>query len=412
MNKSYLVTISHKFTLVIFYISLFTSLSLSANNNLNIYLDADRSGAKASGLSIEQGIRTALSEVNNTIGGKKVNLVIRDHHGNAARSLMHLQEFIQDKNALVVFSGLHSTPLLENLNLINNNQILLLDPWAAAGPITRGKSKENWVFRLSIDDTKAGSVIVNSALKEGFKKPYLLLESTGWGKSNVKTMTKALKKQALVPHGIEWFKWNISLTAAKIKLRQIVNSGADAILLVANANEGKTFAKAMLTIKPEQRLPVRSHWGITGGNFTEVITAKDRAQIDLKFLQTRFSFISSPATKLSKQALQQASKLFPQLIKSAKDIKAPTGFIHGYDLTRILIAASSKGLTGNTKQMRLQIKQQLENLPTKVNGLIKTYHKPFSPYNINNLNAHEALSSKDFVMAYYDDKDQIRLVNH
>ncbi len=163
MNKSYLVTISHKFTLVIFYISLFTSLSLSANNNLNIYLDADRSGAKASGLSIEQGIRTALSEVNNTIGGKKVNLVIRDHHGNAARSLMHLQEFIQDKNALVVFSGLHSTPLLENLNLINNNQILLLDPWAAAGPITRGKSKENWVFRLSIDDTKAGSVIVNSA---------------------------------------------------------------------------------------------------------------------------------------------------------------------------------------------------------------------------------------------------------
>ena len=384
--------------------------STSAQPAYHIYLDADQTGAKASGVSIEQGIRTALHQINNTLAGQSVKLIVKDHHGSSLRSKRHLKEFLKDPLALAIFSGLHSPPLLDNLAFINENKILLLDPWAAAGPITRYSKGENWVYRLSVDDSKAGNVIVNSAIKEGFTKPYLLLEETGWGKSNFKTMNKALTEQGLKAAGTQWFNWNLGETSAKMMLRDITASKADCILMVANAHEGKTFAKALLSLPKNNRLPIRSHWGITGGDFPAIINAQDRKELDLKFLQTRFSFISSPATPFSEKTFKDAQQLFPNAIQFKQDIKAPTGFIHAYDLTRLLISAiDNSTLTGDIHQKRSSIRQALEKLNSPIKGLIKTYKRPFKPFTKNNKDAHEALSIEDLVMAFYGDKNQIIL---
>lgn len=395
------------------FISLFI-LSISpflvAQETIRLYIDADRTGAKASGIAIEQGIRVALDEVNNQLAGRDVELVIRDHHGSSVRSKRHLDEYLKDDKALLVYSGLHSPPLLNNLRFINENQILVLDPWAAAGPITRFSGPENWIFRLSVDDTKAGTVIVENALKEGLTKPYLLLEETGWGKSNLKTMRSALERKGLAPVGVQWFNWNLGETGAKIMLRDIAASGADSILMVANAPEGKTFAKSMLALTEKERLPLRSHWGITGGDFANVIDADLRKQLDLKFLQTSFSFISSKETPLSEKVFLTAKNLFPNTIKEYADIQAPTGFVHAYDLTRLLIAAVNKApLTGNIIEDRALIRDAMENLNIPVQGLIKNYQKPFSVFDGSNPDAHEALGIDDLVMAYYGEDNQILL---
>jgi len=388
-----------------------TSAVCRAEGSLSLYIDADRTGTKASGLAIEKGIRTALSEVDNRLGPHAVELKIRDHRGSSVRSRMHLDEYLKDDSALAVFSGLHSPPLLSNLNFINKKQALVLDPWAAAGPITRPKTEENWIFRLSVDDTKAGKVISNEAvLKEGFSKPYLLLEETGWGKSNLKTMTAALEALNIEPAGVHHFNWSLGENAARIALRKIVQSGADVIFLVANAPEGKTFVKAMLSLTPEERLPIRSHWGITGGDFPQEITKQQRAQIDLSFIQTRFSFINHGKRPRAKKVLQLAQTLFPEEITKAEDIKAPTGFIHSYDLTRILIAAVKQvKFTGDIVEDRKLVHHALENLEEPVVGLIKTYNKPFQKYSTETPDAHEALGEKDFVMGYYGNNDEIIL---
>ena len=383
-----------------------------AQNTIHIYIDADRTNAKSSGIAIERGIRVALDEVNNQIAGHSVKLIIRDHHGSAVRSKGHLKEYLEDSNALVVFGGLHSPPLLENLKFIHDNKILVLAPWAAAGPITRYPSEENWVFRLSVDDSKAGKVIVDHALKEGFKRPYLLLEETGWGKSNYKTMTMALAQKGMIPEGVKWFNWSLGSTGAKILLRDIYASEADVILMVANAPEGKTFAEVSLILATEfsnrNPIPIRSHWGITGGDFPKVVDAKMREKLDLKFLQTRFSFVSSEPTELSKAVLERTKKLFPDKIKSAADITAPTGFIHAYDLTRLLITALSEtGMSGDPLKDRASLRKALENLKQPVTGLIKTYKQPFSPFNKQTPDAHEALNSEDLVMGAFDKDNRI-----
>ncbi len=392
-------------------ISLLFSIDV-LSNVVHLYIDADRSGAKESGVSIEQGIRTALSEVKSKLAGFDVKIVIRDHHGSTPRSKKHLLEYLSDPKALVLFSGMHSPPLLAHRDFINKNGILVLNPWAAAGPITRYPSNENWIFRLSIDDTKAGYVLVNYAIDiEQFKHPYLLLENTGWGKSNESTIRKALEQKGISAKGVEWFNWNLGLTGAKVKLRKIYNSGADVIVLVANATEGKTIALATSQLMKEQQLPVRSHWGITGGDFTKVINNDIRQCIDFMFLQTKFSFLNNSRSIFSYTVFEYAKRTFPDTIKDVYDIQAPTGFIHAYDLTRLLIAAvEDVGLTGNMISDRSNVRTALENITKPVQGLLKTYQKPFSVFSANDMDAHEALDATDLTMARFGRLGEILLV--
>ncbi|UTW49974.1 ABC transporter substrate-binding protein [Bacterioplanoides sp. SCSIO 12839] len=387
------------------------SLSLHAApyERLRIYLDADQTGAAASGRSIMQGISLALSRQDNQIQGVPVEIIIKDHRGNSRRSLAHLKTFLKDEQGLAVVSGLHSPPLLAHKDFINNSGILMLTPWAAAGPITRrgtnGLDDERWIFRLSIDDTKAGQTITHHALNEGFKSPFLLLEDTGWGRSNNKTMMLTLKEHGLQPAGLHWFHWGLSEDSARIILRDINRSGADVIFMVANAQEGKAISRALLSLPESQRLPVRSHWGITGGNFAEDIGKDGLSRLDLKFIQTRFSF-AGQLTPYAKDVFSAAKAHFEE-IESPEDIKAPTGFIHGYDLmTLFLNAANQITFSGDIDQDRLALRDAMYQLKTSQPGLVKDYQQPFSKVGID---GHEALNQNDYVMGYFTPDGNIRL---
>jgi branched-chain amino acid transport system substrate-binding protein len=392
--------------LVIFY-----SENVHGQQKYTIYLDADFSGASASSLAIQQGITTALAEVDSQIQGIEFEVVLKDHRANSLRSLRNLEAFLADDQALMVFSGLHSPPLLANKSFINDNDILLLDPWAAAGPITRSSSSENWIFRLSIDDSNAGRFITNKAIEQGFVKPYLLLEDTGWGRSNEKTMTQALEEVSMKATGISWFNWGVGENHAKVLLRDIKASGADVIFFVGNSAEGATFINAMSELPQDVYLPIRSHWGITGGDFTENVTASQREHMDLQFIQTNFSFLNDNLSILAKSVLTTAIKSNTN-IRQLTDIEAQTGFIHAYDLMKIVIAAIDQvKLTGEKNRDKALVHYALEHLEQSVQGLLKNYQRPFTPYSEVNFNAHEALSIEDYAMGKYTPNNEIILLN-
>lgn len=394
-----------------FLLFILISGSAYSQQPLKIYIDADRSGAKASGLSIEQGVRAGLDGIGNQLNGRDVEVVIRDHRGSTPRSKRHLNEFVQDPNALLVVSGLHSPPLLANRDFINEQKILTLDPWAAAGPITRPKTAENWIYRLSVDDTVAGEMITKYAAKEGFKKPYLLLEDTGWGNSNLKTMSEAIKNTNGTLMGVSRFKWGIGKSESDSIAIRVKNSGADVVFLVANANEAKQLLNSLMGNPATKHLPIRSHWGIAGGSFAEDATEVVK-QIDLKFIQTKFSFLSTKESVVADKAFASAQKLYPEKIKKKEDIKAPTGFVHAYDLMLLLNeAAKTVSWSNDIKQDRLAIKKALERIKNPVQGLVKLYKEPFQPYLVTTPNAHEALGMDDLVMGRFDQSGLILLDN-
>jgi len=376
-----------------------------------IYLDADFTSAWGSSISIEQGIATALSEVGYKLGGFTVELKRQDHRGNARRSLDHLKQYVSNPKALAVFAGLHSPPLLENRDFININKILVLNPWAAAGPITRYPSLENWIFRLSIDDSKAGfALVTHGIVKRNLKRPALLLEQTGWGESNRKTMVRALDETGLSTSGIYWFNWGLKNHGARLLLRKIIESDADSILLVANAPEAQAICKALIQLQGEKHLPVVSHWGLTGGNFPLVIDKDMRKNLDLTFLQTSFSFFSEYQTPLALEVASKATSLFPEQLSDISNILAPSGFVHGYDLTKLLIAAADQvEFTGNVENDRLLLRNSLENIRRPVKGLIKTYKRPFEQFSPEVPDAHEALGADDLILGRYNENNHIIL---
>ena len=102
--------------------------------------------------------------------------------------------------------------------------------------------------------------------------------------------------------------------------------------------------------------------------------------------------------------------MFPAYFETT-NIKAPAGFIHGYDIASVLIAATNKvTLTQDAQTNRTAIKVALESIDKPVRGLVKTYQKPYAPFSDDNFDAREALGSKDYCMAMYDEKDAVKLL--
>jgi branched-chain amino acid transport system substrate-binding protein len=378
---------------------------------VHIYLDADQTNSANAGAAIELGVRAALHEANNKLGGYPVELIVKDHHGSSPRSQYHLEQFSEDPKGLIVFGGMHSPPLLSSREYINDNEILTLIPWAAATPITRPKHNNNWIFRLSIDDSKAGKVIIENALRSfKSKSPFLLLEDSGWGRANKKTIQKTLDHHKIKMLGSFNFQWGIGHFKAREMIEEAVLKGADSLVLIANAAEGLSFVKANLAMPTEKQLPISSHWGITGGKFVSQLSADELAKLKLQFIQTDYSSFLNQTNKSAIEALLSAAKILGKEELKPNDIAAPAGFVHAYDLTKILIAACSQiKLSGNALSDRRLIKKQLENLSIPVDGIIKRYASPFSKYTLDNIDAHEALQSEDLLMAHYQLNGKIQL---
>ena len=380
---------------------------------IRIYQDADLSNHRKSSESIQKGIELAFSEIGNSISGYSVEFKYLNHRGNVVRSKMNYEKFINDPKALAIFSGIHSPPLIKNRDFINKSKALTLVPWAAGAPISRYPSSENWIFRLSLDDARAAPVLVDFAMKnKKCKSPHLLLENTPWGDSNLTGISNSLIKYGIVNATATRFGWNMGEQSSRMILREILENGHDCILLVANSVEGAIIIQSLLDIDAEDKLKIISHWGITGGNFHEIINATKRTNIDLSFIQSCFAFTNSVQSDFAKDVFSRLKKKYRSEINIPEDLHSAVGFIHAYDLTRVLIAAIKQtGLTGDIKIDRNAIRLALENLQSEVQGLVKTYKKPFAQFDAkNNVNAHEALNSNDFCMARFGYADEILIL--
>lgn len=381
-----------------------------------IYQDADFSRHSESADSIKKGIELAFDEIDNQIHGHQIKFKYLDHRGKVNLSKKNYEAFAEDPEALVVFSGMHSPPLIKNRAFINESKALTLVPWAAGGPITRYPDEENWIFRLSIDDTRAAPVILNYAIEQkGCSSPALFLEKTPWGDGNLRTMWNHLEDRGISNVKVRRFDWNTQEKGATALLGDAIDSGSNCVVFVGNAIEGATFAQAMINLPQEKRVPIVSHWGITGGDFHVEINHLDREQVDISFIQSCFAFTDPEGqSEFSRDVFQRLSKKYPEEIREAGDIKSAVGLIHAYDLSRLLIQAIHEAkLTGDTKEDRNAIRVALENLQSEVQGLVKTYRRPFSVFNADTApNAHEALDPESFCMAKYGSDNEIVLVSH
>ncbi len=337
--------------------------------------------------AIELGLRAAIVEINaagGVLGGRPIKLVVKDNRAILARSSSNMAEFVSTPDLVAVFGGRFSPLVIAQLPAVKAAKLPYLIAWAAADPVIDNGMNPNYVFRLSLRDSLAMPLLLKTAEQRGFDKVGLLLLNGAWGNSNLAAAQKymlGIESQKIV--GISWYN-SIDTTLIK-QYKNLTDAGAEAVILVAN-NEGIILVREVAALPKKQRVPIISHWGITGVDFFKNTSAALR-KVDLSVVQT-FSFFTADKQTLAR--FMKALKLSSG-IRHIKDIRAPSNVAHAYDLMHIL--AKAINLAGSTE--RSAIRDALEKVPEH-QGLVKLYQPPFSP------DRHEALTPAELLMARYD----------
>lgn len=346
------------------------------------------SGASAqSGEAITRGLTIAIDEINakgGLLGGRKLVLVQRDDESTPPKGILAARELISTEKVAAIFGGIDTPVGLATVPVINKEKTVYMAVWAAGTGITRNGASPNFAFRVSAVDVLVDIKLLDYANKKfGSKKPGLMLINNPWGESNEKGLTAADKDNNDVEIvGIEKFEnADVDMTP---QLTRLKDKGADSIILVVNAPPGAQVMKSRERLG--WKAPVVSHWGISGGRFPELAgpTAGDA-----HFVQT-YSFFGK-LSPVGERVLAALKAKYPA-IKGPEDVFAPVGTANAYDALHLL--ARAIGQAGSTDGDK--IREALENLKDKYEGLIKTYDKPFSKDN------HDALGPTDYVMVRYE----------
>ncbi len=156
------------------------------------------------------------------------------------------------------------------------------------------------------------------------------------------------------------------------------------MLLVANDDEAATLIKEIAALPAGMRMPVLSHWGVTGGRLFRQAGPALR-EVDFSVVQT-FSFFNARKAPLDR-FMATAVKFG---IRRIEDIESPVGVAHAYDMAHIL--AKAIDLAGSAR--RSAVRDAMEHVPLH-DGLVKRYAPPFTP------TRHEALGPAELLMARY-----------
>jgi branched-chain amino acid transport system substrate-binding protein len=273
--------------------------------------------------------------------------------------------------------------VIETIDTVHKYGIPLLNPWAAGDKIVDNGKNPNYVFRLSLKDSWAVPAMLSHAKKRGFTDIGVLVPNVAWGRGNFEILKKMVPEQGMKIVDTQWF--NYGDKGFMDKYQSMKKAGAKAVIIVTPETEGAILIKEMATLPARDRLPLISHWSITGSDFP-ALAGPSLKKVDLAVVQT-YSFIGASGKKAA-QVVNAARRLFGK--KSVAEIVSPVGLAHGYDLTHLLARAINKAGSTDRKAVRDAL-EQLE--PYK--GLIKTYNRPFTP------SRHEALSREDVFMARY-----------
>ncbi|WP_049975893.1 ABC transporter substrate-binding protein [Azospirillum sp. B506] len=261
---------------------------------------------------------------------------------------------------------------------------MFLAPWSSADSIVDNGMEPNYIFRLSLRDSLAMPFLLKQAADRGLPRVGLLLTNTAWGRSNLEAANRYLAGRK-VPSlaGTAWYNWRDRSLIDKYDV--LAQAGAQAILLVANDDEAAVLVREVAALPAQRRLPILSHWGVTGGSFVGQ-AGPALQEVDFTVIQTVSPF-RIPPDRLTPM-LETAGRLFG--IRRPEDIPSPVGFLHAYDLTRILALAVDRAGTTD----RAAVRDALEQVG-RYRGVTRDFDPPFAP------GRHEALGPDDLLMARF-----------
>lgn len=346
--------------------------------DIKIGYNADMSGSGVAelGISGRWGFEAAIEDINKAGGimGRKVVGVIRDDLGTPPKSIQNMTELIDNEKVAAVVGPANSGNALAWLHLPQQKKIPVVVPIATGSEITTryANDAQNYLFRISMVDREQSALLAAYAVKHSQgKKIAVLADSTGYGQGGTKDATAILELHGVKPVAVE--KFGPKDTDITSQLSKIKAAGADTVIVYGLADGTAQVLRSMEKIN---YLPTTlGAWGNLSSLFPKMTGAKLSEHLIMAASTTE-------DTNAKTRALgERVRKNFPTLTTFPCAAQS-------YDSVMLLAAAMKQANSTDGPK----VAAALENLQG-VEGVIKTYNKPFTK------TMHEGLNVNDFYLA-------------
>jgi branched-chain amino acid transport system substrate-binding protein len=346
--------------------TMLTSAAYAADP-IKIGLSGPFTGGSASmGVSMRDGVKLAVDEINKAGGvlGRPILLVERDDEGKNEVGVQIAQELINKEQVVATMGFINTGVALASQRFYEENEIPVINNVATGTLITQQflppANAKNYIFRMAANDTIQSGMIADEAIdRRGFKKPAILADSTNYGQFGRADLVKALAAKGIKPVTEE--KFNIGDTDMTAQLLRAKEAGADVILTYGIGPELAQIANGMA--KLGWKLPLVGSWTLSMSTFIDNAGANGEGAV---MPQTFIQAPSTPKRAAFIKAYQAAYHI--------DRIPSPISAAQGYDGVYILAAAIAQAKSTEGPA----IQAALENLTTKVDGVVTTYDHPFT----------------------------------
>jgi branched-chain amino acid transport system substrate-binding protein len=326
------------------------------------------------GVSMRDGVKLAVDEINKAGGvmGRQIMLVERDDQANNDLGAQIAQELINKEQVVATVGFINTGVAQASERFYEDAEIPVMNNVATGSILTKQflppMFANNYVFRTSANDTIQSSMIATEAItKQGYKRPAIFNDSTNYGTLGRADLEAALTKLGIKPVTEE--KFNVGDTDMTAQVLRAQQANADVILTYGIGPELAQIANSMA--KLGWKVPMIGSWTLSMSNFID--TAGPNAEGAI-MPQTFIQLPNTPKRAAFITAYQKAYNV--------DRMPSPVSAAQGYDSVYVLAAAITQaGSTDGPK-----IRAALENLNTKVEGVVTTYDHPFTATD------HEAIS--------------------
>lgn len=360
----------------------FTAGAMAQDIKVGYNGDLSASPSAQSGQAAVLGMEAAIADINAAGGvlGKKLALVTRDDVSAPPKSIQNMSDLIDNEKVVAVFGPTNSGNAMAWKHIANQKKIPVLGNVGSGTDITKPMSPgaDNYMFRVSMVDREQVAALMAYVKKNtaGSKVVGLMAETTGYGQGGLKDMEEIAKLQDIKIAATERF--GVGDTDMTSQLSKMKAANVDTVVVWA---QGTPIAQLVRSMEKINYFPLTlTSWAADNITFYDA-AGKQLAEKPI-FMRT-VSETRTPAQQ----------KLFDRI--GAK-LKAPGSFsfaLHGYDSMQLLAQAMKQANSTDGAAVRAA----LEDLKTPVQGVLKTYDKPFSKTN------HEALTAKDLVWIRWKD---------
>ncbi|AVQ83620.1 MULTISPECIES: ABC transporter substrate-binding protein [unclassified Variovorax] len=360
----------------------FTAGASAQDIKLGYNGDLSASPSAQSGQAAVLGMEAAIADINAAGGvlGKKLALVTRDDVSAPPKSIQNMSDLIDNEKVVAVFGPTNSGNAMAWKHIANQKKIPVLGNVGSGTDITKPMSPgaDNYMFRVSMVDREQVAALMAYVKKNaaGSKVVGLMAETTGYGQGGLKDMEEIAKLQDIKIAATERF--GVGDTDMTSQLSKMKAANVDTVVVWA---QGTPIAQLVRSMEKINYFPLTlTSWAADNITFYD---AAGKALAEKPIFMRTVSETRTPAQQ----------KLFDRI---GSKLKAPGSFsfaLHGYDSMQLLAQAMKQANSTDGAAVRAA----LEDLKTPVQGVLKTYDKPFSKTN------HEALTAKDLVWIRWKD---------